>query len=55
MDAELRPQPDGPAGRFSIILEAVPAWFDLPVFVGFDALFPFAELSPKKYQLSSRF
>ncbi|WP_306767011.1 hypothetical protein [Rhizobium leguminosarum] len=40
MDAELRPQPNGPAGRFSIILEAVPAWFDLPVFVGFDALFP---------------
>ncbi|WP_170964923.1 MULTISPECIES: hypothetical protein [unclassified Rhizobium] len=27
----------------------------LPVFVGFDVLFPFTELRPKKYQLSSRF
>ncbi|WP_126907980.1 hypothetical protein [Rhizobium chutanense] len=26
----------------------------LPVFVGFEMLFPFVELRPKKYQLSSR-
>ncbi|WP_037094116.1 hypothetical protein [Rhizobium leguminosarum] len=54
MDAELRHQPDGRRVVFSIILEAVPAWLLLPVFVGFDLLFPWTELRPKKYQLSSR-
>uniref|UniRef100_UPI003F294287 hypothetical protein n=1 Tax=Rhizobium sp. F40D2 TaxID=3453141 RepID=UPI003F294287 len=54
MDAELRHQPDRRRVVLSIILEAVPALALLPVFVGFDVLFPFAKLMPKKYQLSSR-
>ncbi|AJC80303.1 hypothetical protein IE4803_CH03127 [Rhizobium etli bv. phaseoli str. IE4803] len=54
MDAELRHQPV----RRRIVLDHLRSGAGLallPVFVGFDVLFPFTELRPKKYQLSSRF
>ncbi|MBB4477530.1 hypothetical protein [Rhizobium etli] len=54
MDAELRHRPD----RRRVVLDHLRSGSDLallPVFVGLDVLFPFTELRPKKYQLSSRF
>ncbi|KKZ86207.1 hypothetical protein RPHASCH2410_CH18245 [Rhizobium phaseoli Ch24-10] len=54
MDAELRHRPD----RRRVVLNHLRSGSNLallPVFVGFDVLFPFTELRPKKYQLSSRF
>jgi hypothetical protein len=51
-----RRPPATPAMRIAVctFLEAWPALLSLPVFTCLDTLFPFPELRPKKYQLSSR-